>query len=85
MPPRLLTKNEAAAYCGLTVRQFSRYVSKHVTARRFGQAKLWDVRALDAWLDKLYGADSDDGDILKTLDGFGTLALRHRPAKQERH
>jgi hypothetical protein len=86
MVPRLLTKVEAAAYCGLTVRQFSRHVSKHVTARRFGQAKLWDIKALDAWLDKLYGAEGDDGiDFLKTLDDLPGSSLRHSPSKQKRH
>jgi hypothetical protein len=80
--PRLLTKEEAARYCGLSARRFLKYIGKNVTFRRFGQKKLWDIRALDAYLDELYETGEDD--ILKTLDGFGQPSLRNCPAKQER-
>jgi hypothetical protein len=52
-PPRLLAVALAAAYCGITVRQFRRNVP--VAPVRIGSVELWDLRALDTYIDSLQG------------------------------
>lgn len=50
LTPRLLTRDEAAAYCGIGGELFERCVQ--VAPMRFGNRKRWDVRAIDRWLDQ---------------------------------
>ena len=48
---RMLTKAEAAHYCGLLVSRFE--VDCPVRPVRVGTRDLWDIRDLDLWLDGL--------------------------------
>ena len=48
---RMLTKVEAARYCGLPVRRFE--VECPVRPVCVGHRDLWDIRDLDLWLDGL--------------------------------
>jgi len=41
----------AAAYCGITVQTFEHHIRPHVAPIEIGARRLWDVRALDRWLD----------------------------------
>lgn len=55
MTPRLLCKDAAAAYLGVTAETFERHVRKHVRPVEIGARCLWDVKALDRWLDQQSG------------------------------
>lgn len=57
--PRLLSAAQAAAYCGVSVTTFEAWAP--VPPLRPSPAprrKLWDIRALDAWLDRESGLES---------------------------
>lgn len=55
MTPRLLGRDAAAAYCGIVADTFEEHVRPHVPPICIGARKLWDVRALDRWLDERSG------------------------------
>jgi hypothetical protein len=55
MTPRLLSRCAAAAYCGLTAETFEKHIRPHVFPIEIGARRLWDVRALDRWLDQRSG------------------------------
>ncbi len=55
MTPRLLSKVAAAAYCGITEETFEAHVRPHVQPIEIGARRLWDVKALDRWLDQQSG------------------------------
>lgn len=50
MTPRLLSRDAAAAYCGVSAETFETHVP--VRALALGARRLWDVKALDRWLDQ---------------------------------
>jgi hypothetical protein len=52
--PRCLNLADAAAYCGLTRAKFSSHCP--LGARIIAGTRLWDRRALDTWLDSIFGA-----------------------------
>lgn len=52
--PRGLSAFEAAAYCGVGLTVFNRECD--VGAFKIGERKVYDRRALDAWIDRLTGA-----------------------------
>lgn len=47
--PRLLDRQDAAEYCGVSVNHFLTHVP--VGPRLIGSKKLWDRKEIDAWLD----------------------------------
>ena len=49
--PRLLTREAAAEYCGVSANHFDAHVAKQVPAVEIGRRRLWDIKALDRWLD----------------------------------
>ena len=52
LTPRLLTREQAALYCGgVSVNHFLDHVAKAVPPIRMGRRELWDIRALDRYLD----------------------------------
>jgi hypothetical protein len=55
MTPRLLSREAAAAYCGMSPNHFDDEISHAVPALKFGRRKLWDVKALNRWLDERSG------------------------------
>jgi hypothetical protein len=55
LTPRLLSREEAAHYCGVCATTFTARVFPHVAAVRIGSRLLWDMRALDQWIDTLAG------------------------------
>lgn len=70
--PRLLGRDAAAAYCGMSSDHFDRHVARLVPPLEFGAKLLWDVRALDKWLDALSGlahAPKPWAEWLGALDG----------------
>jgi hypothetical protein len=68
-PRRMLSKQEAALYCGLSASKFEALFPKGPTIMPTGQ-KVYDIKALDTWLDSLdkSSPDSDDA-ILGRLRG----------------
>ncbi len=65
IPPRLLTEDQAAAYCGMTGPTFAKLVTSGLMPRptpfqdasggRVVECVRWDIRALDLCLDRLSG------------------------------
>ena len=55
MQKRLLSREEAASYTGTTARQFSVWVKKGIMPERLPETLKWDIRAIDAHLDKKSG------------------------------
>jgi hypothetical protein len=55
MTPRLLSRDAAATYCGMSANHFEEHVAKAVQPLHFGKRYLWDIRALDRWLDQRSG------------------------------
>jgi len=68
-PRRMLTKQEAAIYCGVALTRFDAHCSCSPVAVPGGH-KMYDIKDLDRWLDSLKapGADSDES-ILGRLPG----------------
>jgi hypothetical protein len=56
---RLLTKKEAASYCGTSVATFGRMCPVRPIALQFGNPRLlrYDLKDLDAWIDSLKNSD----------------------------
>jgi hypothetical protein len=55
MTPRLLSRDSAATYLGMSQNHFEEHVAKAVQPLHFGKRCLWDIRALDRWLDQQSG------------------------------
>lgn len=51
-PPRCLDPEQAAAYCGISANMLRQYGPQPL---RIGSRMVWDLRALDTWLDGLAG------------------------------
>ena len=56
---RLLTREEAAAYCRLSTQGFSQWVKMGRLPGPIAGTARWDLRAIDAALDSLSGIGSD--------------------------
>jgi hypothetical protein len=55
MTPRLLSRDSASVYCGMSPNHFDEHVATAVRPLQFGKRCLWDIRALDHWLDQRSG------------------------------
>jgi hypothetical protein len=55
MTPRLLSRDAAAAYCGISPNHFEEHVAAAVPPVKIGERRLWDVKALNIWLDQQSG------------------------------
>ena len=53
--PRLLSEDAAAAYLGIHPETFEQHVRPHIRPVEIGSRRLWDVKALDRWLDEASG------------------------------
>lgn len=66
-PLRLLTKSQAAHYCGLSVPTFGSVCPVRAIALGVGvRMERYDIRALDNWIDSL----REDGTSLRTADAL---------------
>ncbi len=78
LAPRLVTRAEAAAYCGLSPQGFSAWVRIGRLPASLPGTSRWDLKAIDAALDSLSGiADRGEG-------GIGSLVLDQWKAKHAR-
>ena len=55
MTHRLLSREEAAAYCGVRPDQFTRYVRQGIMPQKITRTTRWDKHAIDAAIDRLSG------------------------------
>lgn len=55
MTPRLLSRDASAAYCGVTAETFEEHIRPHIPPIEIGARRLWDVKALDRWVDQQSG------------------------------
>jgi hypothetical protein len=76
--PRLLHRGQAAAYCGVSAGHFDDHIATAVPPISIGRRKLWDVRALDRYLDRLSGLDPDLQPVERWLEGLGNDHPRAR-------
>lgn len=53
--PRLLSRPQAAAYCGISPTCFSMWVASHKMPQAIPGTRKWDKRAIDAKLDEISG------------------------------
>lgn len=54
-PPRLLTKAQAAAYCGVGIGTFADWMSKGIVPRAVKGTQRWDIKEIDVALDRRSG------------------------------
>lgn len=81
--PRLLTKAQAAAYCGISVATFTTLCPVQPIALGKGKRlERFDVVALDNWIDRI-GADSAScgRDWLAAMDADHDESARQRDSK----
>ena len=56
--PRLLTREQAATYCGVTVDTFDDYRRRAIVPDPITGTNRWDRKLIDLWLDKASGIAS---------------------------
>jgi hypothetical protein len=71
MTQRLLSRHQAAAYCGISAPHFDATVAKEVPALQLGRRNLWDRKLLDRWLDVRSGITEEFRSIDDWLEGLG--------------
>lgn len=79
--PRLLAKDAAAAYCGVTAETFEEHIRPHIAPVEIGARRLWDIKALDLWLDEQSGLAErlrPVGDYLAGLGGDDRAGTRRQ-------
>lgn len=89
---RLISTEQAAAYCGLSVRGFRAFAKKNNFPKANG-APRYDIKALDTLIDKMYGFPvaqgvevnySYEADLAKLKDRTNALkAARHKHSSKE--
>ena len=68
LTPRLLTAEQAAAYCNVGRENFEARVGVP-PLRLFGNRTLYDIRALDRWLDRQSGIAENEAEDRAELIG----------------
>jgi len=56
--PRLLSRQQAAAYCGLSPETFDDYRRRGIVPGPISGTNRWDRKLIDVWLDKASGLAS---------------------------
>jgi hypothetical protein len=70
LTPRLLTREQAALYCGgVSVNHFLEHVAKVVRPIKMGRRDLWDIVALDRYLDER-SSITTTGTAASGIDGW---------------
>ena len=78
--PRLLSRAQAAAYCGIGESFFDARVP--VAPLSIGDRRLWDRVALDRWIDALADASLPSSIWLERLDAHSREARPCRPRSE---
>lgn len=82
---RLLTREEAAAYCGISMSTFSNWVIKGTMPKSVAGSRRWDKRAIDAKLDQIAGLantkkNDENEDAEMEREFYANLAARYKTA-----
>jgi glutathione S-transferase len=64
LTPRLLSREQAAEYLGISPTHFDEHVARWVPPLVMGRRNLFDIRAINRWLDQRSGL----GDALRPVD-----------------
>jgi len=78
MTPRLLSREAAAAYCGVTATTFDEHIRPKVAPVEIGARRLWDVKALDHWLDQRSGLIAEFQPVEDWVERLGDDRARSR-------
>ena len=78
--PRLLTKSQAAAYCGVSAHTFTaKCPVAPISLGKGDRLRRYDVRQIDRWIDALGGgAEADHYDWLGEMDRSDDDRTRQR-------
>jgi hypothetical protein len=71
MTPRLLTREQAATYCGVSPAHFTETIGKEVPPVKVRAALRWDRVVLDRWIDQksgLYNGGEQQRSIAERLN-----------------
>jgi hypothetical protein len=68
LKPRGLTREDAAAYCGLTPEGFDDWVKRGVVPGPIAGTQRWDRKAIDLALDRASGIQSASGDAVSPYE-----------------
>jgi hypothetical protein len=82
LTPRLLSRDLAAEYCGVSPPTFDEHVAKQIPPIELGRRNLWDIRALDRWLDVRSGLI--EAPLPAVTDLIGTLGVKSAKAGTRR-
>lgn len=76
--PRLLSREAAAIYCGISPTLFDTHIVPSVPPVEIGRRNLWDIKKLDRWLDQQSGFvhATDNRSVGKRLNGGDQGARR---------
>jgi hypothetical protein len=72
MTPRLLSREAAATYLGISPNHFHEHVADAIPPISIGRRNLWDVKKFDRWLDQQSGlahAEAPPGSVRGRLNG----------------
>ncbi|WP_376742150.1 helix-turn-helix transcriptional regulator [Ensifer canadensis] len=84
--PRLIGRQEAAAYCGISPTCFSMWVASHKMPPPIPGTRKWDKRAIDAKLDEISGLESPHTRVTATAHERNTFAWwKAREAERDKH
>lgn len=72
VPPRGLSRVDAAAYCGLSRDGFDEWVKRGIVPGPISRTQRWDRKAIDLALDRASGLESDQ----KENDPFAVWKAR---------
>ena len=75
-PPRGLTRDAAATYCGLSPAGFDDWQQRGLVPGPMPGTKRWDIKAIDAALDKLSGLDEPLEEPKGAFGNVGKNAVR---------
>jgi len=81
LPKRGLSRDEAAEYCGVSVKSLGRHGP---TPTKIGDRIIYDRRVLDRWLDELAGLISSGGVLIDTPEEALLEAIHARQAALRR-
>ncbi len=59
LQPRLLSRANAAAYCGVSINHFMEHIAPVVEEVPVPGKRLWDRRSIDAWIDAQRGVEQN--------------------------
>lgn len=79
MTPRLVPTEAAASYCGMTVEEFEDFYSGRSIKSRTGKT-LYDVHAINSWLDQRGMSSKGATDPKILLKGLGGGATKGKAA-----